>query len=108
MEYLRLAEPFGLGARGELKTRSGSPAPFVITALEHGSVYADTTILDGAQLTVRHEARATPDGCTVILTAFLDGPEESAWATKMAGDVQRDLENDLASLTALLERQPTA
>lgn len=105
MEYLRLTEPFGLGARGELKTRNGSPAPFVITELVDGSVYADTTILDGAELTVRHEARETPHGSTVILTATLSGPDESRWATTMVDGVQRDLENDLASLTTLLERE---
>lgn len=105
MEYLWLSEPFALGARGELKTRAGSPAPFVITQLVDGSVYADTTILDGAELTVRHEAVQTTDGSSIILTATLSGPQESSWAALMGNSVQRDLEDDLASLTALLERQ---
>lgn len=105
MEYLRLSEPFALGARGELKTRSGSPAPFVITQLVDGSVYADTTILDGAELTVRHEATETTDGSRVVLTATLSGPQESDWAITMGNSVQRDLEDDLASLTELLTRE---
>lgn len=105
MEYLRLSEPFGLGARGELKTRNGAPAPFVITELVDGSVYADTTILDGAELTVRHEAVQTPAGSRIVLTATLSGPQEFDWAESMGNSVQLDLENDLASLRALLERQ---
>ena len=107
MEYLRLSEPFALGARGELKTRSGSPAPFVITQLVEGSIYADTTILDGAQLTVRHEAVETPNGSRIVLTATLSGPRESDWAVTMGNSVQRDLEDDLVSLSALLTRQAT-
>lgn len=106
MEYLRLAEPFALGARGELKTRTGSPAPFVVTEIVDGTVYADTTMLDGAELTVRHEAApAEGGGSTLLLTATLRGPRESEWAVSMGDGVQRDIEADLASLSALLERE---
>jgi hypothetical protein len=105
MEYLRLAEPFGLGARGHLKTRTGPPAEFVVTELIDGSVYADTTILDEAELTVRHEAVETAQGTRIVLTATLSGPQERSWAVRMGDGVQRDLEADLASLTLLLESE---
>lgn len=108
MEYLRLDEPFGVGARGTLKAKGGDPAPFVVTDVVPGSAYADTTILDGAELTVRHEARLSGDGSRLTLTATLDGPDAQRWASQMGDGVQRDLEADLAALIALLEAEVAA
>jgi hypothetical protein len=107
MEYLRLAEPFALGARGVLKTKTGSEAPFVVTALEPGRIYADTTELDGAGLTVRHEATPTSTGSHLELSAFLEGPRAAEWAAQMGG-VQEILRADLAALIGLLEHRSTA
>lgn len=103
MEYLRLDEPFAVGARGTLKSKSGDPAPFVVTEVVPGSVYADATLLDGAALTVRHEALPDGDGSHLTLTATLEGPDAQRWAAELGDGVQRDLEADLAALIALLE-----
>ena len=104
MEYFRLSDPFGVGARGVLKAVGGAEAPFRVTSLGPGFVYADTTELDGVELTVHHEAVDEPGGTRVELTARLDGPREAEWALGMADDVQRSLERDLASLAAKLEQ----
>lgn len=105
MDYLRLDEPFAVGARGTLKSINGDPAPFVVGEVVPSTVYADTTLLDGAQLTVRHEARPSGGGSSLTLTATLDGEEAARWAEEMGDGVQRDLDADLASLVALLESE---
>ena len=102
MEYFRLSEPFGIGARGVLKAVGGTEARFRVTAVGPGFVYADTTELDGAELTVHHEAVEAGEGTRVNLSAWLEGPREAEWALAM-GDVQRSLERDLASLARILE-----
>lgn len=103
MEYFRLSEPFGLGARGVSKAVGGEEAPFRVTAIGPGFVYADTTELDGVELTVHHDASAAPGGALVELSARLEGPREAEWALRMGDDVQFSLERDLASLARLLE-----
>ncbi|MFH8249144.1 hypothetical protein ACH3VR_02095 [Microbacterium sp. B2969] len=103
MEYFRLAEPFGVGARGVLRAIGGEEAPFRVAQVGPGFVYADTTELAGAELTVRHEAVVDGGVTRVELTAFLEGPAAAEWATRMGDDVQRSLERDLASLAQLLE-----
>ncbi len=103
MEFLRLDEPFEVGARGELKSLAGDPAPFEVSEVVPDRVYADTTLLDGARLTVRHEARPTAAGSSLLVTAELDGPHEIDWAARLGDGVQRDIEADLASLITLLE-----
>lgn len=109
MDYLRLDEPFGVGARGMLRSKGGDPAPFVVTDVVPGSAYADTTLLDGAELTVRHEARPSgEEGSHLVLTATLDGPDARRWASQMGDSVQRDLEADLAALISLLEAELAA
>ena len=103
MEYFRLSEPFAAGARGVLKAVGGEEAPFRVTTVGPGFVYADTTELDGVELTVHHEAVDAREGTRVELWARLDGPREAEWAARIADDVQRSLERDLASLAAILE-----
>lgn len=103
MEYFKLSEPFGVGARGVLKAIGGQEAPFRITTVGPGLVYADTTELDGAELTVHHEAVERLDGTEVTLSAWLDGPDEAQLARGMSAEVQHSLERDLAALAALLE-----
>ena len=104
MEYFRLHEPFGVGARGVSRPRGGDEATFVVTEVGPGAVYADTTLLDGAELTVHHEATPTADGCVVVLRAWLQGAEAAVWAERMGDSVQRALDRDLASLARLLDR----
>ena len=103
MEYFRLDGPFGLGARGVLKARGGEEAEFVVTALDPPHLYADTTTLDGATLTVSHRATPLAEGCRVELVAWLEGERASIYAAEMGDSVQRSLERDLASLAAILE-----
>ncbi|MDY0910877.1 hypothetical protein [Microbacterium sp. CFBP9034] len=104
MEFLRLDEPFRIGARGVLRVRGGHEAPFVVTACVPGRVYADTTVLDDAELTVHHEALpAEGGGSDVVLRAWLTGPRAEAYATQMGTDVQESLDRDLAALATLLE-----
>lgn len=108
MEYFRLSEPFGIGARGVLKAVGGSEAAFRVTAVGPGFVYADTTEIDGAELTVHHEAVEEVDGTRVELTAWLDGPRAGEWARQLGDDVQLSLARDLASLAKLLESTGSA
>ena len=103
MEYFRLLEPFDVGARGILKAVGGEESPFRITTVGPGFVYADTTELDGVELTVHHQAVEGLDGTEVELSAWLDGPREVQSATRMSAEVQHSLERDLVGLAALLE-----
>ena len=108
MEYFRLEQPFVLGARGVLKARGGEEAEFVVTALDPPYLYADTTTLDGATLTVSHRATPVTGGSRIELVAWLEGARASAYAQEMGDSVQQSLERDLASLAALLERGAAA
>jgi hypothetical protein len=108
MEFLRFDEPFAVGARGELKVRGGHEAPFVVTEYVEGPTYADTTILDGAELTVHHSATPSGSGSTLVLRAWLTGERAPDYADQMRDDVQRSLDADLASLARLLESEDDA
>lgn len=103
MEFLRLNEPFALGARGVSRPKGGRQAPFIVTALEPGAVYADTTLLKGARLTVHHEARPSDGGSRLEVHAYLRGRRARVWARRMGDDVQDALAIDLAQLVALAE-----
>jgi GNAT superfamily N-acetyltransferase len=104
MEYLRLQEPLAIGARGVSKPNGGRPAPFVVTALEPNTVYADTTLLKGARLTVHHEARRHGAGSRLEVHAYLRGRRARRWAGRMGDDVQQSLAVDLARLVELAEK----
>lgn len=108
MEYLRLHEPFAVGARGVLKVRGGHEAPFVVAEYVEGRIYADTTILDGAELTVHHSAASSESGSALVLRAWLTGPRAAEYADQMRDDVQRSLDADLAALAMLLESEDEA
>lgn len=103
MEYLRLTEPFAVGARGVSKPHGGTPAAFMVTAVEPGTVYADTTFLRGARLTVHHESRPAGAGSRLEVHAYLRGRRARQWARRMGDDVQRSLATDLALLVELAE-----
>lgn len=105
MEWFRLDGPFGVGARGTLRTRDGRESRFVVTEVVPGRSYADTTELDGAGLTVHHFAEAHGQGSRLTLRAWLDGAEEARWADEI-GDISEALAQDLAALVALLESGP--
>lgn len=105
MEFLRLDEPFAVGARGVSKAVGGSPTAFVVTAVQPGMVYADTTLLRGARLTVHHEARPLGSGSQLEVHAYLRGRRARQWARRMGDDVQRSLAVDLARLVDLAARR---
>lgn len=102
MDYLRLDEPFALGARGMLKVGGEEPRPFEVTVVEPGHRYADATILDGARLEVSHEAIPLGEGSALELVATLDGERAQHYAAEFAG-IGDALAGDLARLVALLE-----
>jgi hypothetical protein len=108
MEYLRLHEPLAVGARGVSKPYDGRPAPFMVTALMPGTVYADTTYLRGARLTVHHEVHPLGDGSRLEVHAHLRGRRARQWARRMGGDVQESLAVDLARLVELAESTDVA
>ena len=107
MEYFRLRDPFGLGATGVSRPRGGGEATFTVTALEPSSVYADTTQLEGAALTVHHRATPAGSGCVLELTAWLEGPRERPLAAELGDVVQTSIERDLESLVRMLESRET-
>lgn len=102
MDYLRLDEPFALGARGMLKVGGEQPRPFEVTGIDPGRRYADTTILDGARMEVSHEALPLGSGSALELVATLDGPRAQHYAAEFAG-IGDALAGDLGRLVALLE-----
>lgn len=104
MEWFRLDEPFGVGARGRLKLREGRESPFYVSAIIDGRVYEDTTVLDAAELIVRHEAISTKEGSRLELTAALVGPRAQHFADEF-GDISAVLAADLASLIRLVESE---
>jgi hypothetical protein len=108
MEYLRLDEPFAVGATGVLKVRGGHEAPFVVTEYVEGRLYADTTILDDAELTVHHSATPAGSGSALVLRAWLTGARAAEYADQMRDDVQRSLDTDLAALARMLESEDEA
>jgi hypothetical protein len=105
MEFLRLDEPFRIGARGVLKVRGGHEAPFVVTECVEGRAYADTTLLDDVELTVHHEAIATAAGTEAVLRAWVTGAGAQAFGEREAASIQESLEVDLEALASLLERE---
>ena len=112
MEWFRLDEPFAVGARGFLKIREGRESPFFVSEVIPGRVYADTTVLDGAELVVRHEAVALGPGIQgtgsqLELVATLSGPRAQHFADEF-GDIAPVLAKDLGALVALLERGEAA
>jgi len=103
MEWTRLDEPFGVGAHGWLKAKDGDAAPFVVTEVVDGRVFADDTTLDGAVLRIRHEALPEDNGSRIVITGLVDGPRRDEYATMIADDVQRSIETNLTSLREQLE-----
>jgi len=102
MDYLRLDEPFALGAKGMLKVAGEDPRPFEVTALVPGRLYADTTILDGARMQVSHEALPLGSGSRLELVATLEGERAQHYANEFAG-IADALAGDLGRLVQLLE-----
>ncbi len=105
MEYFALDGPFGLGATGRSRAVGGAETRFTVTAIGPGWVYADTTQLDGARLTVRHEAVDEGTGTIVTLTGSLEGENVTALSSEIGPGLQRALERDLRSLAAMLEAE---
>lgn len=103
MEYFVLDGEFGLGATGRSRAVGGTETRFTVTRVGPGWVYADTTDLDGAQLTVLHEAIDGEHGTIVTLTGLVDGAAQDSVAAQLAPTLQVALERDLASLAGLLE-----
>jgi len=104
MDYLRLDEPFGVGASGTLKVGGQDPRPFTVSSIVPGSVYADKTILDGARLTITHVATATDEGSRLELIATIEGERADDYREELA-DLDAALAGDLGRLVALLESQ---
>jgi hypothetical protein len=104
MEFLRLDEPFGIGARGTLKVRDGRESPFVVTTVVPGRAYADATILDGATMTVHHEATPLGEGSNLELHCYVEGERAQHWADEFAG-IGDALAADLAALVKLAESE---
>ena len=101
MEYFILEEPFGLGARGRSRAVGGAETLFTVTEVGPGWVYADTTDIGSAMLTVRHEAVEDAGGTTVTLTGLVDVDADP----ELGPGLQQALEHDLESLARLLEGQ---
>ncbi|MFN3866863.1 MAG: SRPBCC family protein [Demequina sp.] len=102
-EWLHLDEPVAIGASGQVKSTTGEPLTVRITALNPPYVYSETTELDGAELTVQHEARPTDDGSRVELRAWLEGPRAADLELEFRANMQRALEEDIKALVELVE-----
>ena len=105
MEYFRLDGPFEVGATGVAKARGGTENRFEVTAYEPGVLYADTTYLDGAALTVHHEATELDGTTRLTVYAYVDGPQEKSWAARLGDAVQDGITGDVAALIALVEEE---
>lgn len=104
MEWFDIETPVRVGSRGVSKSTGNEPAPFRVTSLDAPHVYADTTELEGVELTVHHEARPTPAGTRVELRAWLEGPRAAEYEAGMREVLSAALPTDLDALIALLER----
>lgn len=105
MEYFVLDAPFALGVTGRSRAVGGVETRFTVTEVGPGWVYADTTELEGALLTVRHEAVDTAESTVVTLTGALTGVDAAALAVEIAPGLQLALERDLHSLITLVEAE---
>ncbi|MEU4427588.1 hypothetical protein AB0F81_43770 [Actinoplanes sp. NPDC024001] len=103
MEYLRLDGPLVKGARGVMKAKDGPECVFIVSDLVPGVAYQDTVVLDGAELTVRHESHPHGTGSRLELHVRMDGPKAAERAAEMNG-LADALASDLAGLVALVER----
>ena len=103
MEWFDVETPVVVGTRGTSKARAAEPLSFRVTALEEPFVYADTTELDGAELTVHHEARPSADGTRVEMRAWLEGPRAGEHEMAIRASLERALPADLTALVALVE-----
>jgi hypothetical protein len=104
MEYLRLEGPLQVGTRGVLKARDGQETLFLISDLVPGLAFQDTLLLDGGELTVRHESHALGTGSRLELHARIDGPRAGELAAEFAG-LEKVLAADLANLITLVESE---
>ncbi|GAA1956801.1 hypothetical protein [Agromyces allii] len=105
MEYFVLDGPFALGATGRSRAVGGIETRFTVTRIGPGWAYADTTDLDGASLTVLHEAVDGEHDTVVTLTGLLDGPAQAGLGARLAPGLRLALDHDLASLVRLLESE---
>jgi hypothetical protein len=104
MEYLRLDGPLRVGARGVMKARAGQETAFVVSDLVPGLAFQDTVLLDGGELTVRHESHPDGSGSRLELHTRVEGPRAADLAAGMAG-LGEVLAADLAGLIALVENE---
>jgi hypothetical protein len=104
MEYIRLDGPPHVGARGVMKARAGIETAFVVSDLVPGLAFQDTLLLDGGELTVRHESHADGAGSRLELHARFEGPRAAELAAGMDG-LDEVLAADLAGLIALVEKE---
>ena len=108
MESFDIDTPIRLGSSGTSTARGGEPRTFRVTAYEPPHVYADTTELEGAELTVHHEARpAGEDATRVEIRAWLEGPRAREYEMELRAILERALPADLAALVAIVEGRAT-
>ncbi|GAA4967098.1 hypothetical protein [Actinoplanes utahensis] len=104
MEYIRLDGPVRAGATGVMKTRDGVETPIRVSDLVPGAAFQDTVVLDGGELTVRHESHPDGTGSRLELHARIDGPRAAELYASMAG-LDEVLAADLAGLIELVESE---
>jgi len=104
LQWVRLAEPVAVGARGHLKPKGGPRLKFLVSELTPGQTFADTTLLPGGRLTFRHHAEANGTAAAdVTVTVTLTGPLAPVWRRILGlDDAATGANEDLDRLVELI------
>ena len=100
--------PLRVGTRGVVRPRKGPPSRFIVTDLVTDRVYEDTTLLPGARLVFRHEARQYEDRTEVVTAATISGVLARLWERMLRKDIAAHLQSDLDALVEIVEASATA
>jgi hypothetical protein len=102
-EWVRLDGPVALGATGVLKPKGGPKTRFVISALEPGRVYTDTSYFPGARLDFVHTAERTGSTTELAVRVSVRGPLARLWGRILGAGFRDSVQHDLDRLTAIVE-----
>lgn len=102
-EWVTVAGPVVVGARGVLKPRGAPKANFVVSVCSPGCEYTDTTLLPGARMVFQHTVAPHGAGSELHVEVTMSGPLSFVWAILMGGKFRKSAQADLDRLVALVE-----
>jgi hypothetical protein len=98
-DHFELHGPFAVGTEVSVTPQGQDTIRSVITELEEGRSYADTTSWDGLELTFRHVLTPLPTGGTRITHRLRnDGPAADAVGPELGPQISGDFPTVMAEL----------